>query len=146
MVENPIAIIGPSELSPALCRFKNQLNENSARFARIGEVPEMNHNELIAWGGVGKYQDQDAPNQAVIIVSWPGMNERVTHRMDWFVANCPTDLAWKIQGEGESLLECLLHICIMMDWLSIALALLSGKDPTAIDPIISLKEYLSQID
>ena len=146
MVENPIAIIGPSELSPALSRFKNQLNENSARFARIGEVPEMNHNELIAWGGVGKYQDQDAPNQAVIIVSWPGMNERVTHRMDWFVANCPTDLAWKIQGEGENLLECLLHICIMMDWLSIALALLSGKDPTAIDPIISLKEYLSQID
>ncbi len=146
LLENPISIIGPSELSPALARFKNQINENAARFARVAEVPEMNHNELIAWGGVGKYQDFEAPNQAVLIVSWPGMNERVVHRMDWFVANCPTDLAWRIQGEGESLLECLLHICIMMDWLSIALALLSGKDPTAIDSIISLKEFLSQID
>ncbi len=146
LLENPIAIIGPSELLPALSRFKNQLNENAARFARIGEVPEMNHNELIAWGGVGNYQDFDAPNQGILIVTWPGMNERVVHRMDWFVANCPSELAWKIQGEGESLLECLLHICIMMDWLSIAVALLSGKDPTAIDPIDSLKEYLSQID
>ncbi len=146
LLENPISIIGPSELSPALARFKNQINENAARFARVAEVPEMNHNELIAWGGVGKYQDFEAPNQAVLIASWPGMNERVVHRMDWFVANCPTDLAWRIQGEGESLLECLLHICIMMDWLSIALALLSGKDPTAIDSIISLKEFLSQID
>jgi hypothetical protein len=34
----------------------------------------------------------------------------------------------------------------MTDWLSIALALLHGKDPSAIEPIISLKEYLAQIN
>ena len=29
-------LLALAELSPALTRFKNQLNENSARFARIG--------------------------------------------------------------------------------------------------------------
>ena len=146
LLENPIAIVGPSELSPALARFKNQLNENSARFARIGEIPEMNHNEIVAWGGIGEDQDMDSQHQAVLILSWAGMHPRVVNRMDWFVSNCPTDMAWKIQGEGENLLECLMHICIMMDWLSIAISLLIGKDPSAIEPIISLKNYLAQID
>ena len=146
MLENPIAILGPSELLPAISRFKNQLNENSARFARIGAFPEISHNESVAWGGVGEYQDQDAEIQALILLSWNKMHPRVIQRMDWFVSNCPTELAWRINGEGETLLESLLHLCIMMDWLSIALALLHGKDPSAIEPILSLKEYLSQIN
>tara|TARA_B100000925_G_scaffold291667_1_gene280663 strand:+ start:2174 stop:3244 length:1071 start_codon:yes stop_codon:yes gene_type:complete len=146
LMQNPIAILGPEELMPAMNRFKNQLNENSSRFARIGAFPEMNHNESVAWGGVGENQDPDAKQQALMILSWDGIHPRVRHRMDWFVSNCPTDLAWKIHGDGESLLESLLHICIMTDWLTIALGLLHGKNPSAIEPIISLKEFLSQID
>ena len=146
LMQNPIAILGPEELMPAINRFKNQLNENSSRFARIGAFPEMNHNESVAWGGVGEDQDPDAKQQALMILSWDGIHPRVRHRMDWFVSNCPTDLAWKIHGDGESLLESLLHICIMTDWLTIALGLLHGKNPSAIEPIISLKEFLSQID
>ena len=146
MTKNPIAILGPQELMPAINRFKNQLNENSARFARVGLFPEMNHNETVAWGGVGENQDPESANQALILMSWDGMHPRVIQRMDWFVSNCPTDLAWRIHGDGETLLECLLHLCIMTDWLSIALALLHGKNPTEIEPIISLKEYLEQIN
>ena len=47
LMDQPIAVIGPSELSPALNRFKNQMNENAARFVRIGVIPEMNHNESV---------------------------------------------------------------------------------------------------
>ena len=46
--------------------------------------------------------------------------------------------------EGESHLEALLYAVILMDWLSCAVALLRGKDPTAIGPIVGLKEFLSQ--
>ena len=63
LMQNPIAIVGPNELMPAVNRFKNQLNENSARFARIGAIPEMNHNEAVAWGGVGDDQDPEAADQ-----------------------------------------------------------------------------------
>ena len=144
LMERRIAILGPSELGPAMIRMKNQLNENSARFARIGEFPEMNHNELVAWGGVGEDGDKDACEQAIILMSWQGLHERVEKRMDWFISNSPSEYAWKLAGEGDTLLECLLHICIMMDWLSIALALLHGKNPSSIKPIISLKEFLNQ--
>ena len=53
LMKQPLAVIGPTELAPALNRFKNQMNENAARFVRVGVLPEMNHNESVAWGGVG---------------------------------------------------------------------------------------------
>ena len=76
MVERPISIIGPTELSPALTRFKNQLNENSARFARTGTVPEMNHNESVAWGGVGVTQDPLAEQHLILLLAWQGIHTR----------------------------------------------------------------------
>ena len=50
LMNQPLAVIGPTELQPALNRFKNQMNENAARFVRAGTLPEMNHNESVAWG------------------------------------------------------------------------------------------------
>jgi glucose/mannose-6-phosphate isomerase len=143
MESRPIAIVGPTELSPALNRFKNQLNENSARFTRIGVIPEMNHNESVAWGGVGRDKDPESNQQVLLFLTWEGMHKRVSHRIDWMIAHTTTDFAWKMQGEGSTLLESLLHHCIVMDWLSIALALLHGKDPAAIGPISALKDYLN---
>ena len=72
LMQNPIAILGPNELMPAINRFKNQLNENSARFARIGAIPEMNHNEAVAWGGVGDDQDPEAtePSSNLPFMGW----------------------------------------------------------------------------
>jgi len=145
MLERPIALLGPTELQPALNRFKNQLNENSARFARIGVIPEMNHNESVAWGGVGSDQDASAIEHVLLLLTWQGMHRQVNKRMDWMVAHAATDFAWKIAGEGNSLLESLLHLCILMDWISIALAFLHGKDPATIGPISALKAHLESV-
>ena len=138
-------IFGPTELRPALNRFKNQLNENAARFARIGVIPEMNHNESVAWGGVGTDQDASSSDHVLLLLTWQGMHRQVSKRMDWMVAHATTDLAWKIAGEGNTLLESMLHLCILMDWISIALALLHGKDPAAIGPIMALKAHLESV-
>ena len=145
MLERPIALLGPTELHPALNRFKNQLNENSARFARIGVIPEMNHNESVAWGGIGTEHDDSAVEHVLLLLTWQGMHRQVSKRMDWMIAHAATDYAWKIAGEGNTLLESLLHLCILMDWISIALALLKGKDPAAIGPILALKEHLESV-
>ena len=141
--EHPISLLGPTEMQPTLVRFKNQLNENSGRFARIGVVPEMNHNEIVAWGGVSDDADPAREEQATLFLTWDGMHQRVRRRIDWMVEHTPTDYAWRIHGEGTSLLEVLLHHCIVMDWLTIALAFLHGKDPAAIRPIQALKGYLA---
>ncbi len=146
LMEHEIALLGPTELQPSLVRMKNQFNENSARFARIGVIPEMNHNEIVAWGGIGNDSDPKSREQGLLILTWDGIGRRVKQRMDWFVANCPTDTVWRIHGEGSSLIEALLHLCITMDWLSIALGLLHGKNPADIEPIIALKAHLQSVD
>lgn len=143
METQPISLLGPTELTPALNRFKNQINENSARFARIGVFPEMNHNESVAWGGVGNDSDFSVTENVILFLTWNGMHTRVLKRLEWMIAHTPSDMAWRIHGEGETLLESLLHLCIVMDWVSIALALVHGKDPSSIDPIISLKKFLA---
>jgi len=144
LVERPIAILASSELHAAAIRMKNQLNENCARFARIGILPEMNHNELVAWGGIGPDCDPSVSNQAVLILTHTGVNDRVRQRLDWQVAHLLSDAAWRLDGEGNGLLESLLHHCIIMDWLSIALALHHGKNPASIGPISALKSHLEQ--
>lgn len=143
LLERPIALLGPTELAPVLMRFKNQLNENSGRFARVGVVPEMNHNEAVAWGGPGWFSDPSSEDQAVLMLSWNGVQEEVKARMDWSILHLETDAAWMLLGEGDSLLEVMLHHCIVMDWLSVCLAVRGGKDPTSIDPIVGLKKHLA---
>ena len=44
LVGREIGIVSPKCLSAAAYRFSCQINENSAKFARSTEIPEMNHN------------------------------------------------------------------------------------------------------
>ena len=66
-------------------------------------------------------------------------------RFDFLIEHLRTETAWRINSEGVGLLEAMLHACIDMDWLSCALALLHGKDPSVIGPISSLKGHLSSV-
>lgn len=143
LLDRSVALLGPTELAPVLTRFKNQLNENAARFARIGVVPEMNHNEVVAWGGTGDVADPTVPDQAVLLLSWGGLQSHVKARNAWMVQHLETEAAWQLVGEGATLLEAMLYHCIVMDWLSVTLAILSGKDPSSIGPIASLKASLA---
>lgn len=145
LVDRPMAVVGPTELAPALNRFKNQMNENAARFVRVGVLPEMNHNESVAWGGIGPNGDQTAPEQALLVLTWDGMHPRVSQRLDWMVAHATTEHAWNLAGEGTSLMENLLYHCLVMDWLSTTLALLQGKNPATIAPIDALKAHLQSV-
>ena len=146
LVDRPIAVVGCTELSAMVHRFTCQLNENSARFARGSVLPEMNHNELIAWGGVGEDIDPRSSEQALLQLMWRGMEKRTLQRFDWFSNHLETEHAWRLICEGRTLLEAILHSCIIMDWLSCALALLHGKDPSSITPIQSLKDHLASVE
>ena len=144
LVERPIAIIAPTELTGVAERARNQLNENSARYARVAIIPEMNHNEVVAWGD-STTADEKSTEQALLLFTWEKMHPRVKQRFDWFIEHLRTPAAWRIECEGDSLLEAMLNACIDMDWLSCALALLHGKDPSSIGPIIGLKGFLNSI-
>jgi glucose/mannose-6-phosphate isomerase len=143
LVNTPIAIISSAEMEAAAERFSKQINENAGRYSRHAIIPEMNHNEIVAWGMTGEIQDESTNSQSVIILDSPHIHPRTESRMKWFTHYVNLESAWKVSAEGESLLECLLHLCILMDWTSCALALLHNKNPSTTPSIDSLKRHLS---
>ena len=139
MLDNQIGIIAPTMLISAARRFANQLNENSDVFARPSELPEMNHNEIVAWASTNDSQ------HSIIYFSCEGIHPRVSSRMNWMLEHIENHNSWIIDCEGESLLERLLYASHISDWISIALALLRGVDPSEMASIDELKSYISKI-
>ena len=139
LVDSQIGIICPRELNAAAYRLTCQINENSEAFAKYSEVPEMNHNEIVAWFS------ESPGNRALLIMSSEGIHERTESRISWIEENLNTKNVWRIECKGESLLERLIYAAHISDWISIALALLRGVNPTSMEPIPQLKEYLSDI-
>ncbi len=133
-----IGIVSPSELGPAGYRFSCQINENSDGFANSSDVPEMNHNEIVAWSSEGA-------SRALIVLTSEGMHPRTRARVGWMLDNIESEVVWRIECEGESLLERLLYAVHVTDWVSISLALVNGVSPSEMAAIDSLKAYLANI-
>ena len=91
--------IAPTILIPAARRFANQLNENSNVFARPSELPEMNHNEIVAWSSANENE------HSIIYFSCENIHSRVHSGMNWMLENIDNDSSWIIDCEGGSLLE-----------------------------------------
>ncbi len=139
MIGKQIGIISPTLLGSAGNRFANQLNENSDRFARPVNLPEMNHNEIVAWSKA------ESVSNCVIYLTWEGISPRVRKRLDWMIDELDIKSSWIIECEGQSLLESLLYAAHATDWISVALALIEHVNPSEMPSIINLKNHLSTI-
>jgi len=137
--EKEIGIVAPNCLVPAAYRFTCQINENAAKFARSTGIPEMNHNEVVAWTG------NDSANQSLVVFTCEGLHSRTVARIDWLLDNIESSPSWRIECEGESLLERLLYAAHVTDWVSIGMAVISGEDPSEMAAIDSLKDHLGSI-
>ncbi len=139
LVGSEIGIVAPTCLGPAAYRFSCQLNENSAMFAGVTDVPEMNHNEIVAW------TSKTASNRALLLFSCEDLHPRTSARIEWMLKEIESYPSWVIECEGESLLERLLYAAHVTDWVSIGLAVLTGEDPSEMPAIESLKAHLASI-
>ena len=138
LVGREIGIISPTEMGAAGYRFACQINENANGFANPVEVPEMNHNEIVAWQSEGQ-------SRAMIVLTCEGIHPRSQTRMQWMMDNVENQVSWRIECEGENLLERLLYATHVTDWVSIMLAALKANDPSEMAPIESLKAHLSTV-
>ena len=138
LVGREIGIISPTELGAAGYRFACQINENANGFANPADVPEMNHNEIVAWQSEGQ-------SRAMIALTCEGIHPRSQARMHWLIDNLESQVSWRIECEGQSLLERLLYVTHVTDWISIMLAVLKENNPSEMTPIDSLKAHLSTI-
>ena len=139
LVGRRIGIVSPTCLGAAAYRFTCQLNENSAKFAIATDIPEMNHNEIVAWTG------ESAQDRALLVLTSKDLHPRTKSRIEWMLEEIEAKPTWVLECKGATLLERLLYAAHVTDWVSIGLALLTGEDPSDMPAIESLKSHLASV-
>lgn len=128
------------EFEPVVIRARQQFNENAKILCSHHVVPEMNHNELVGWGG-------GDDRYGVLFIDSPSTLERNKFRMNL----CKEIIAEKtphvfvLEAKGANLIEEVMYIIHIIDWASIMLAKIFEVDPIEIDVINYLKGELSKI-
>jgi glucose/mannose-6-phosphate isomerase len=135
-----IFLYSDTPIASVATRWRQQLNENSKLLVNSQVFPELNHNELVGWAAGG---DQDV----VIIFRTPEDHKRTQHRMDLsaeIFQEMGADVVF-VEAEGENVMERVMDLVFLGDYLSLLLAESSGVDPVEIDNIINLKTALDKL-
>jgi glucose/mannose-6-phosphate isomerase len=123
-------------------RFKQQFNENSKVPSKWEVFPELNHNEIVGWEGVGELaryfsvifiRDKDEPKEIRIRIE-------ITKEL----TSTESVKTFEVWSKGKSRLAKMLSTVLIGDFTSVYLAILRGVDPTPVKTISLLKEKMKQ--
>lgn len=131
-------LYGTTEYEPILVRARQQFNENSKMLCWHHVIPEMNHNELVGWGG-------GDDRFAVVFFETEGGNPRNVKREEISkeVIAKKTSKITTVVAKGTSKIERSIYLINLVDWASWYLAELKGVDAIEIDVIDYLKSSLA---
>ncbi len=144
-------IWGTSPLSGvAAKRFAAQLNENAKYPGIAGELPEANHNQVVAFDGpfapgATRLSAESGYPLRLILLSDPAAHPQVARRQA-ASAELATDRGIRVSElamEGEHQLPRFASVVQLIDYATVYLGIASGVDPTPIDIIQELKEQIS---
>jgi glucose/mannose-6-phosphate isomerase len=130
-------------LGPVALRWRTQLNENGKALALSHQLPELDHNEVVAWS-------RGAATVIEPVCIWlrprdedldPEMQARL--RLTPQVTEAPA-YQEHISASGVSRLAQVLSLVHLGDMVSLYLAFLYGVDPADTGPISRLKAMLEQ--
>ena len=135
-----VVIYSEAEYEGVGVRFRQQLNENSKELCWHHVFPEMNHNELVGWGG-------GSDVICVVLFRNTDDNNRTQVRMDLSkgIWSRYTPHVNEIWSKGDSMIEKSFYLILLGDWTSYYLAEKKGVDPIEIEVIDFLKGELSKI-
>jgi len=138
----PIIITSSGICKAAGLRFKNQLNENSKRIAILDNLPEMCHNFLEALSAEKK------PKTGYFVILLTDKDETTeqitTARTIFGILKKKFDII-EISSKGNTILDRILSLIILTDYVSVFLALLNNIDPTSIEAIKSYKKEMEKL-
>lgn len=140
LIGKSVVLYAGPELFPAAYRWKIDINENAKHIAWCDQLPEFNHNEFIGWSK----QPVDKP-YAVIDLRSTFEHPRVQKRFE-ITARLLSGLRPEpiiVQAQGEHLLEQLLWVINLGDFVSIYLALLNGLNPAPVDLVEKFKKAMA---
>lgn len=134
-------VIYSSNQHEGVCvRLRQQFNENAKQLCWHHVLPEMNHNELVGWGGGND-------KFAVLFIQGRDMNEQLKLRfaLTKEVVGKKTEHILELNAKGSSLIEETFYLIHAIDWASIYLAEFNQQDPMEIKVIEYLKSELEKI-
>lgn len=129
---------GPAYESIAI-RARQQFNENSKYLSWHHTIPEMNHNELVGWGG-------GDDRFAVLMLHTNDLNPRNQKRFEITKDTISKKAAgiMEIEAIGNSQIEKSFYLIHLVDWASYYLCDLNKADIMDIEVIDFLKDELSK--
>ncbi len=137
----PVIYAARLPLGPVAFRWQTQLNENGKNFCHHGVLPEMDHNEIVAWENPRRLLDE----ALILFLRHRSEGEKLARRAEITAAllreaGYDVDGVW---GKGDGMLAGMFSLLYLGDWVSYYLALLNGVDPTPVARIDRLKDALS---
>jgi glucose/mannose-6-phosphate isomerase len=133
-------IMGAGLTAPIAYRWKTQFNENAKLPAFCGELPEVDHNELVGWttaAAMGRFgavflDDSDLH---------PRLRDRIELTRELVRPHAAVDE--RVASIGETRTERLVSLVLLGDLVSLYLAVLAGQDPGPIDMLEELKRSIA---
>ncbi len=131
-------LYGTTKYDPVLVRARQQFNENSKLLCWHHALPEMNHNELVGWGGGDE-------RFATVFFKTEDLHRRNAKRMDITkeVISKKSSKVLEVEAVGGSVIERSLYLINIVDWASLYLSSLNEVDPIDIKVIDYLKGTLA---
>ncbi len=125
-------------------RWKGQINENAKNMTFANSFPELNHNEILGWANVSS---QNVDKWVAVVLEDGHESPKMQARRD-VTAGLISSVAktHRMQARGETLLEKMLSLVLLGDFVSLYLAALNGVDPENIDAINVLKKELASVN
>jgi glucose/mannose-6-phosphate isomerase len=143
-LDGTIPVIAGSALTyPVAYRWKTQINENAKMPAFFHELPELDHNELVGWGGAASVGDFSA-----VFLDDCDIHPRVKERIaltEQAVAEVATH-TFRIETRGETTVERVVSLILLGDLVSLYMAILRGIDPSPVPAADKLKRALATPD
>lgn len=120
-------------------RLRQQINENAKMLCWHHALPEMNHNELVAWAGGSK-------QFSVLMIRTPEDHPGTAKRMDLSkeIIGRYTDKIVELRPAGTNRIERAYYMIHLADWLSYFMAVDRGVDPIEIEVIDYFKAELAK--
>jgi len=138
-----IAVIyGAEMLSEVARRWKTQFNENSKSLAFFESFPELNHN------AVAGYEFPLEAKERIFVLMLRSSSLRPQSLLRYEATAkllARAGIAYEFaEARGESVLAQVMSLILLGDYSSFYLAMLNEVDPTSINAINFIKQYLAQ--
>jgi len=132
-------ITGAGLTTPIAYRWKTQFNENAKSPAFAGELPEIDHNEIVGWR-----RTPALGRLSAVFLDDCDLHPRVRTRIELTRELIGQGAAASelVETAGQSRTERLVSLVLLGDLVTLYIAILDGQDPAEIDVLVALKSAL----